>query len=106
MKRISPALQAIFKYKITKYLVEEEVVMNWGILKKCILMLVLGCGIHLSWMLWDIFVLLSPEYWQYVDISVAKMQIILNSLFLLILLCLIYPCYKFRNNTRIERYLP
>ena len=33
MKRISPALQAIFKYKITKYLVEEEVVMNWGILK-------------------------------------------------------------------------
>ena len=106
MKRISPALQAIFKYKITKYLVEEEVVMNWGILKKCILMLVLGCGIHLSWMLWDIFVLLSPEYWQYVDISVAKMQIILNSLFLLILLCLIYPCYKFRNNTRVERYLP
>ncbi|QIC65434.1 GGDEF domain-containing protein [Acinetobacter schindleri] len=106
MKRISPALQAIFKYKITKYLVEEEVVMNWGVLKKCILMLVLGCGIHLSWMLWDIFVLLSPEYWQYVDISVAKMQIILNSLFLLILLCLIYPCYKFRNNTRIERYLP
>ncbi|GAA5555572.1 hypothetical protein Asch01_00262 [Acinetobacter schindleri] len=30
MKRISPALQAIFKYKITKYLVEDEVVINWG----------------------------------------------------------------------------
>ncbi len=106
MKPISPVLQALFKYDITKYLVEEEVVMNWGVLKKCILMLALGCGIHVSWLIWDIFVLLNPQYWQYVNISIVRQQVNTNSIFLLILLFLIYPCYKFRNNLQVERYLP
>lgn len=106
MKPVSPATQAIFKHKITKYLVEDEVVMNWGVLKKCILMLALGCGIHVSWLIWDIFVLLNPQYWQYVDTNIVRQQVSTNSIFLLILIFLIYPCYKFRNNLQVERYLP
>jgi diguanylate cyclase (GGDEF)-like protein len=106
MKRISPVLEKLLRHRITKYLVEDEVVMNWGILKKCILMLALGCGVHLTWLGWDIFVLLHPEYWQYVQLSQVQSQVILNSSFLLILLALIYPCYRFQGNRLVERYLP
>lgn len=106
MKRISPVLQKIIKHRITKYLVEDEVVMNWSILKKCILMLTLGCGVHLTWLGWDIFVLFNPEYWQYVQLERVHTQVILNSSFLVILLALIYPCYKFQGNPLVERYLP
>lgn len=106
MKRISPVLQKMLKHSLTKYLVEDEVVMNWSILKKCILMLSLGCGVHLTWLGWDIFVLLNPQYWQYVQLERVYIQIILNSSFLVILLALIYPCYKFQGNRLVERYLP
>ena len=80
--------------------------MNWRILKKCILMLTLGCGVHLTWLGWDIFVLLNPEYWQYVHLERVYTQITLNSSFLVILFLLIFPCYKFQGNQLIERYLP
>ena len=98
--------QSVLKHKITKYLVEDEVIMNWGILKKCILMLVLGCGIHLSWLAWDIFVILHPEYWSLINIDIVDSQLQLNAIFFLILLLLIYPCYKYQGNKSVERYLP
>lgn len=46
MKRMSAVLQKFQNHRLKKYLIEDEVVMNWGILKKCILMLALGCGIY------------------------------------------------------------
>lgn len=106
MKRISPVLEKVLRHRIKKYLVEDEVVMNWRILKKCILMLTLGCGVHLTWLGWDLFVLFNPEYWQYVQIERVHSQVVLNGSFLLILALLIYPCYKFQGNRLVERYLP
>jgi hypothetical protein len=98
MKRISPVLEKVLRHRIKKYLVEDEVVMNWRILKKCILMLTLRCGVHLTWLGWDLFVLFNPEYWQYVHIERVYSQVVLNGSFLLILALLIYPCYKFQGN--------
>lgn len=98
--------QSILKHKITKYLVEYEVIMNWGVLKKCILMLTLGCGIHLSWLAWDAFVIWHPEYWSFVNIDIVRSQLQLNSLFFLILLLLIYPCYQYQGHKQAEKYLP
>ena len=106
MKQIRGLLAKILRLRIKKYLIEDEVVINWGILKKCILMLVLGCIVHLSWLSWDLFVLFHPEYWQYVQIKLIRLQLILDSSFLLILLALIYPCYKWQGHARAERYLP
>ncbi|TSH75841.1 GGDEF domain-containing protein [Acinetobacter sp. RF15A] len=90
MKQIRGLLAKILRLRIKKYLIEDEVVINWGILKKCILMLVLGCIVHLSWLSWDLFVLFHPEYWQYVQIKLIHLQLILDSSFLLVLLALIY----------------
>jgi len=72
MKRMSAVLQKFQNHRLKKYLIEDEVVMNWGILKKCILMLALGCGIHISWLSWDLFVLSHPQYWQHVHIDVVN----------------------------------
>lgn len=35
-------------------------------------MLALGCGIHISWLSWDLFVLSHPQYWQHVHIDVVN----------------------------------
>ena len=106
MKRMSAVLQKFQNHRLKKYLIEDEVVMNWGILKKCILMLALGCGIHISWLSWDLFVLSHPQYWQHVHIDVVRSQVHMNGLFLLALVLLIYPCYKFQGNALIEQYFP
>ncbi|ANF80739.1 diguanylate cyclase [Acinetobacter sp. NCu2D-2] len=106
MKDSASTLQYALKHKITKYLVEEEVIMNWGVLKKCILMLALGCGIHLSWLAWDIFVIMQPQYWNFVNIDLVHSQLRMNSMFLLGLAVLIYPCYKFQGNKKVESFLP
>ncbi len=106
MKRISPMFRALVKQKVAKYLFQDDVVMNWSVLKKCILMLVLGCAVHLSWLAWDVFVLFSPEYWQFVNVDIVRSQLSLNSLFFFILLFLIYPCYKYQDNRMVESFLP
>lgn len=106
MKHIPNVLQALLKQKLSKFLLEDEVVMNWSVLKKCILMLALGCSVHLSWLAWDAFVLLHPEYWPFVNIEIVRSQLSLNSLFFLILLLFIYPCYKYQNNRVVEHFLP
>ena len=57
----SPNLSSSLQEKIAKYLIEDEVVMNWSVLNKCILMLVLASLVHVIWIVWKVFVLLSPE---------------------------------------------
>ncbi len=86
MKRMSAVLQKFQNHRLKKYLIEDEVVM--------------------SWLSWDLFVLSHPQYWQHVHIDVVCSQVHMNGLFLLALVLLIYPCYKFQGNALIERYFP
>ena len=92
--------------KLSHYLLEEEVIMNWSTLKKCILMLVLACIIHVAWLGWDSFILLNPQYWQVVNLDIVRIQFVLNSIFLLTLSGLIYPCYALHDRVWVQRFLP
>ncbi|ENU37997.1 GGDEF domain-containing protein [Acinetobacter johnsonii] len=80
--------------------------MNWSTLKKCILMLVLACIIHVAWLGWDSFILLNPQYWQVVNLDIVRIQFVLNSIFLLTLSGLIYPCYVLHDRVWVQRFLP
>lgn len=106
MKLITPILHLILNRKITKYLVEDEVVMNWSILKKCILMLILGAAIHFIWIIWKVFVLLSPQLYQWVNIPLIKFQLGLNASVLILLIVMIYPCYAWSHRQWVKLLLP
>ncbi|NNG99583.1 GGDEF domain-containing protein [Acinetobacter sp. ANC 5414] len=102
----SPNLTSSFKEKIAKYLIEDEVVMNWSVLNKCILMLILGSLVHVIWIVWKVFVLLSPEVWPWVNLPLLKLQLGFNILSLTVFIGLIYPCSVWRKKPAVQQWLP
>ena len=92
--------------KLSHYLLEEEVIMNWDTLKKCILILVLGCCVNLIWLVWETYVLLNSEYWHVVNINLLRHKLVINSIFFITLLGLIYPCYALQKQAWVKRFLP
>ncbi|NNH87282.1 GGDEF domain-containing protein [Acinetobacter terrae] len=102
----SPNLSSSLKEKIAKYLIEDEVVMNWSVLNKCILMLILGSLVHVIWIVWKVFVLVSPNVWQWVNLPLLKLQLGLNILTLMVFIGLIYPCSVWRKKPPVQQWLP
>ncbi|MGE8560020.1 MAG: GGDEF domain-containing protein [Acinetobacter sp.] len=102
----SPDITSSFQEKIAKYLIEDEVVMNWSILNKCILMLILGSLVHVIWIVWKIYVLLSPDLWQWVNLPLLKLQLGLNILSLMVFIGMIYPCSMWRKKAWVQRWFP
>ncbi len=92
--------------KLSHYLLEEEVIMNWDTLKKCILILVLGCCVNLIWLVWETYVLLNSEYWHVVNVNLLRHKLVINSIFFITLLGLIYPCYALQKQAWVKRFLP
>ena len=92
--------------KLSHYLLEEEVIMNWDTLKKCILILVLGCCVNLIWLVWETYVLLNSEYWHVVNVQLLRHKLVINSIFFITLLGLIYPCYALQKQAWVQRFLP
>lgn len=80
--------------------------MNWDTLKKCILILVLGCCVNLIWLVWETFVLFNSEYWHVVNVQLLRHKLVINSIFFITLLGLIYPCYALQKQAWVQRFLP
>jgi diguanylate cyclase (GGDEF)-like protein len=106
MNKNSPPRDILEKHKITKFLIENEAIMNWNILQKCILMLILGAAVHVTWIIWKVSVLLMPNLWQWVDLPLLKLQLGINIVFLVLMLLLIYPCYALKNRPWAHVLLP
>lgn len=102
----SPKHIISFKEKIAKYLLEDGGVMNWSVLNKCILMLILGSSVHMIWIIWKVLVLLSPEVWPWVNLPLLKLQLKMNILMLTIFIGLIYTCSIWRKKAWVKQYLP
>ena len=92
--------------KLSRYLLEEEVIMNWDTLKKCILILVLGCYVNLIWLVWETFVLLNSDYWHVINVELLHHKFVINSIFFIMLLGLISPCYALQKQAWVQRFLP
>ena len=102
----SPNHAFSFKEKIAKYLLEDGGVMNWSVLNTCILMLILGSSVHMIWIIWKVFVLLSPEVWPWVNLPLLKLQLEMNILILTVFIALIYPCSAWRKKAWVQQCLP
>ena len=93
------------RFVINKIL-HNNIIMNWSNLNKCILILSLACTMHLLWLFWKIFILLTPSLWHWVDMSLLKFQIYLNLASFFLLLFLILPCWLFQGKQWAETALP
>ncbi len=106
MKWISNIRDLMLRNRVSQYLLEDEVVMNWSILKKCMLMLILGSAIHLLWIIWKWYILITPELWQWVNLPIVESQLWVNIIFFALMILLIWPCYAWKDQPTVQLLLP
>ena len=106
MKLISNIRDVILRNQVSQYLLEDELVMNWSILKKCMLMLILGSAIHLLWIIWKWHILVTPDLWQWVNLSLVESQLWVNLIFFALMIGLIWPCYAWKDHPSVQLALP
>lgn len=87
-------------------LYNSDTIINWSPLKRCILMLLLACGMNILWVVWKIYITLNSELHQFVNLPLLHTQIGINLFFLFVLILLIYPCYKLKASLKAQQYLP
>lgn len=85
---------------------DSNIIMNWTSLHKCILILFLTIALQFSWIAWKVFIVLNPEIWQWVNISLIRSQLILNTASTILLFFLIAFCYFFQDKKWANTYLP
>lgn len=85
---------------------EHHIVVNWTILKKSILLLILAAFMNLFWISWDIFVLINPQYNQWVHLNLVRSQLWTSLIMLVVLLLLIIPCHLFKEQLWAQSILP
>lgn len=86
--------------------IDEEPFINWNPLKRCILMLALGCAINLLWLVWKIYIIFTPAVQHFVNMQIIQFQLVFNIASMAIFLFLIYVCYRLRNSKIMQRFLP
>ena len=105
-KNLPPNPLTSLKAKIAKYLLEDEVIMNWSILNKCILILILGSLVYIIWIIWKIFILFSPNLWNFVHLPLLKLQLKLDILFCCLLILMVFPCAYWHKKKWAQQWLP
>ncbi|MCX5468793.1 GGDEF domain-containing protein [Acinetobacter nematophilus] len=93
-------------FKKLKTQFDSNIIMNWTSLHKCILILFLTIALQFSWIAWKVFIVLNPEIWQWVNISLIRSQLILNTASTILLFFLIAFCYFFQDKKWANTYLP
>ena len=81
-------------------------IINWTVLEKCKLIILLSSGMILSWIIWKLFVLLHPELWKYVNIRLIKIDMWVCSLTLTLLIFLMYLCHYHAHRIWIQKVIP
>ena len=61
-------------------------------------MLTLACAMNFSWILWKGYILITPSVWQWANLPLVESQIWLNLFTLFLLVLLIIPCYRYKND--------
>lgn len=85
---------------------EHEPLINWDMLKKSILLLILTALMSLFGILWDSFVLLNPSTWQWVNLPLVRSKLLTNLIMLIVFLSLIIACYFYKDRVWVQEIIP
>lgn len=83
-----------------------EPIVNWGIVKKSALMLIIGFGLNLEWFIWKISLYLRPEHWQWINLKILPQQIFLNFIILILFVLAFLYCLYFKNTEKHQYAIP
>lgn len=93
------------KWSFSKFW-EHEPLINWNMLKKCILLLTLASLMSIFGIIWDSFVLLNPITWQWVNLPLVRSKLWTNIIMLFVFLSLIVPCYLYKDKKWVQEIIP
>ncbi|MEG0652042.1 MAG: GGDEF domain-containing protein [Acinetobacter sp.] len=93
------------KWSFSKFW-EHGPLINWNMLKKCILLLTLASLMSIFWIIWDSFVLLNPITWQWVNLPLVRSKLWTNIIMLFVFLSLIVPCYLYKDKKWVQEIIP
>lgn len=85
---------------------EHEPLINWNMLKKSILLLILAAFMTLFGIVWDVLVLLNPITWQWVNLPLVYSKLWTNVIMLMVFLSLIVPCYRYKDQAWAHEIIP
>ncbi|MFW1857335.1 GGDEF domain-containing protein [Acinetobacter defluvii] len=71
--------------------IQSTIIMRWTNIQKCILVLVLAILMHLLWIVWKLYIIITPDIWQWVNLPLIKKQLqvnIISIICLIILICI------------------
>lgn len=91
--------------KIQNFFILEPIV-NWGIIKKSALMMIIGFGLNLEWFIWKVYLCFRPEYWKWLDVDVLYPQVLANFIILVMFLIGLILCYFFHENHKSKYLIP
>ena len=93
------------KWSFSKFW-EHGPLINWNMLKKCILLLTLASLMSIFWIIWDSFVLLNPITWQWVNLPLVRSKLWTNIIMLFVFLSLIVPCHLYKDKKWVQEIIP
>lgn len=85
---------------------EHEPLINWNMLKKSILLLILAAFMTLFGIVWDVLILLNPITWQWVNLPLVYSKLWTNVIMLMVFLSLIVPCYRYKDQAWAHEIIP
>ena len=94
------------KQRLIKAVFEDNVVMNWSTVQKCSLILILACGMHLTWIIWKIYILLQPQYWFMINMSLFNISFWVDVIGLVLFVLLLFPTLYYRDRNWVQLFIP
>lgn len=79
---------------------QTKFILNWPTAKKCMLILLLGLGMHVLWTGWKLIVITHPQLWRFVNIDLIRSEMINNAFSVILLAELTFFCWYCRHNKK------
>ena len=85
---------------------QNQLLRNWTLLNKTMLILSLSIFINLSMLAWDLFVLYQPQFYPWVNLAVIHTHLSLGMIFMSVFIGLLLLCHFCSQQRWVEKFMP
>ena len=87
-------------------LLQNQLLSNWTLLNKTMLILSLSIFINLFMLAWDLFVLYHPQFYPWVNLAVIHTHLWLGMIFMSVFIGLLLLCHFCSQQHWVEKFMP
>ena len=85
---------------------QNQLLRNWTLLNKTMLILSLSISINLFMLAWDLFVLYQPQFYPWVNLAVIHTHLSLGMIFMSVFIGLLLLCHFCSQQRWVEKFMP